>query len=254
MSLKIVRWRGCHRGDMLLQVVTHSNPDIKTNVKFRATLEYVQGTTVDFSDIDYDSLKNYERICLPYNTMKQLDPDELQNELEQLDSDQKTWCIKSHYYNSSQWDSCTVDLTVDCEYLPLVVNGNIETGETLNCDYNPLIAKINDPAVLKKYSLYNVAKDCMAEPTASPLSIQVFVNGWQTFRNSIETLGVQVVDSSEKIYQSWLDQNKKYFPSTTYRNMILEQNYDFNCPELTMTERYCMLVLSGKKFQVLKEL
>jgi hypothetical protein len=61
-----------------------------------------------------------------------------------------------------------------------------------------------------------------------------------------------VSDNCKEYYTNWIDQNKKFLPTNTYLTMVSKQDYDYTNPDLTIEERYCLLVLSGSSFKILQ--
>ena len=159
--------------------------------------------------------------------------------------------IKSHYYDTDQFDNITVDLVADPLSLPFVILANISKASTLQQNFNRLVGSITDPMLKKKYSLYSVAVDNVMNfcPSgAQHLFVSDLLSGIDTLKTATDRVNLQLDFQFSHVYQYWFKNNRPYLPSKQYQKMVQRHNYDFMNTRLSLSERYSLMALSGNKF------
>lgn len=249
MPVNILRWKGGSGGDILLKLISLSCPDICTNVKFQDGLTDQSAAVLDFLHLDTSKQTN---LITKLEYLDNVDPVLLTQEVQEMVTGSKTWWLKSHYYAHDVCDQHTIDLIVDLPSLPFAVSANINKTKTLAVDFNPLIKKITDPHIRRQYSIFSVAKDFVAFGTKNQtITVNQLLNGWDNIKRTIEQFDVYFDERLKLIYETWLTNNQQYLPSPTYKYCVQTQNYDVEHPALSLVEKYCLLTLSGNKFQLL---
>jgi len=253
MSLNILRWKGGFAGDIVLQLVTNSST-VHTNVKFKSSISDQGRIQLDFSHLNLNNLQQIDRIALtqPYNS--DINPKLLKQEFDHLIASDQAWWIKSHYYQQDFYNEQIIDIVIDHWLLPFAVAANINKTETLTTEFNPLVSKITNPFVQYQYSIYNLAKDFVcAYSTNRVLQLKQILSGWNELQQTMRQFNIDLDDQSRNLYETWLEINKKYFPTASYQQCLQTRNYDIDQRGLTLIEKYCLLALSNCKFQLLEK-
>jgi hypothetical protein len=246
--LTLLRWKGGYAGDMLLNLILKSNPQIKTNV----TLSEVMSTGK--IKVSRNQIENFIQVSNMAFYKMPVDESRLVDEINELVESNDIWYIKSHYYESNKFNNLTVDITTNPTWLPFTTVANVEKSDKiLNTDYNLPIQGVDDPELKKKYALYNVAKDSLMQTSFGDrtISISDILAGWEQLIKAAELAEIYVDISTKEFYNNWYKLNTQYFPSDRYKKYILDNNYDYFDTQLSLGERYCLLALSGEKFKVL---
>jgi hypothetical protein len=107
---------------------------------------------------------------------------------------------------------------------------------------------------LYKFYCFNLAKDRInfSNNFESIIALENIYSGWTIFVDTLESLNFCVSTNQKNYYEQWLNHNEQYKPSALYQKLIQEDNFDYDCTDLCIEERYCMLALSRKKFKILK--
>jgi hypothetical protein len=249
MTLNILRWQGGSGGDMLLKLIS-SSAVVQTNAKFQSGLSAHGKILLD--QLHQPSQINY--IAMDFNCRASIDPKLLKQELDQIISSDQIWWVKSHYYEQNFYTDCIVDIVVDHELLPFAVTANINKTTTMQSDFNPLVAKITDPYVRYQYSIYSLAKDFVYPyNTKRIIQLKQLLSGWDQLKNALDSLNISLDEKLKSFYQDWLTLNTMYMPTPAYQHLVKTQDYNMDHPDLTLVEKYCLLVLAGRKFQMLDQ-
>ena len=97
MSLTILRWNGGYAGDMILKLITESNPAAKSNINFKG-INQAGKIEIDTSDFKIKTLTELDLIGFNLEKSRKLSQKKLKKELNRLIVDTNVWYIKSHYY------------------------------------------------------------------------------------------------------------------------------------------------------------
>lgn len=247
MTLNILRWQGGSGGDMLLSLISNSAA-IQTNAKFQPGLSAHGKILLDQSH--QPTQINY--IAMDFKCRALIDPILLKQELDQIIASDQTWWVKSHYYEQNFYTDCIVDIVIDYDLLPFAVTANINKTTTMQSDFNPLVSKINNPHIRYQYSIYSLAKDFVYPyNTKRTIQLKQLVSGWDCLRHTLELLDIPLNKELQSFYQDWLTLNTMYMPTSAYQHLVNTQDYNMDHPDLTLVEKYCLLVLAGRKFQLL---
>jgi hypothetical protein len=253
MSLSILRWKGGYGGDTLLRLILMSHPGTHTNVVFNNKINNDGSQQLDFSHVVAGNITDLDRMSLNQLVYPVQDYIALSSLLHELEYSKQSWCVKSHCYNFNEFNDITIDIVADVESLPFAVSANLTKGEIDKLPYNQLVSKIKNPEILNKYNTYNLAQDALNSQSGNQyLTISNIISNWQNLCQSLEIFGITLHPTVEIIYQNWATINQQYFPSLLYQQLVRNQEYNFNDARLSMTERYCLLAVSGKQFQLLK--
>ena len=250
MSLNILRWEGGFGGDLLMKLISGSSA-VRTNTKFQDGLSDQGKILLDFSHLNLDRLKQIDCIAAQ-EFFSKINAALLKQELDELVAGDQPWWVKSHYYAQDFYTDHIIDIVADQEYLPFAVSANISKTNTIHSDFNLLVSKITNPHVRYQYSIYSVAKD-FVRPCTTTRTIQIkqLFSGWEQLKQTLKIFDVTLDDELENTYDNWLNANIKYLPSSTYQYLAQTQDYNIDHPKITLIERYCLLVLSGRKFRLL---
>jgi len=251
MTLNILRWRGGSGGDMLLKLISES-AEMHTNVKIQSGVSDQGGVLLDFSHLHADRLTQVDCIALDYKYQPSIDPVLLKQELDDIVATEQLWWLKSHYYEQNFYTKHIVDIVVEDSLLPFAVAGNINKTTTLSINFNPLVSKITDTNVRYQYAIYNVAKDFVCpHNTSRTISLTQLLAGWDRLCQTLKLFGITLNIELKNFYENWIRLNKQYLPTSVYQHLVQSQYYDVDHPNLTLVERYCLLALTGQKFQLL---
>lgn len=250
MSLNILRWKGGFGGDLLMKLISESSA-VHTNTQFQTGLSSQGGILLDFSYLNTDRLRQIDCIAAQ-EFIEKINTILLKQELDALVVDDQTWWLKSHYYKQDFYTDRIVDIVVDHGLLPFAVAANINKTTTLEIEFNTLVSKISDPDVRYQYSIYSVAKDLVCPYTAHrTIQLKQLLSGWDQLCQTLKLFDLTLNNKLKYLYDNWLELNYKYMPTSIYQHLVQSQHYDVGHPKLTLVERYCLLVLSGQKFQLL---
>jgi hypothetical protein len=252
MSLTILRWKGGYAGDMILKLITESNPAAKSNVHFKE-INQAGKIEIDTSDLKIKTLTELDLIGFNLETSRKLSQKKLKKKLNQLIADTNVWYIKSHYYTMSEFNEFTIDIVADEISLPFIISANLK-----KCDdsdfYNKKILKIiKDEKVKEKYSMYNIAKDSQIIVPISNNCIPVssIISGFDSIKQCLAKHKIFISDDVKNFYQHWYESNTNYLPSQKYIRYVNTKKYQFDDLTLTFYERYSLLVLANEKFKIL---
>jgi len=252
MSLNILRWKGGFGGDLVMKLILDSST-AHTNVKFQSSPAFSDqgGVLLDFSHDDFANAKQINFISFHADHQTGFDPILLKHELDTLVDSDQIWWLKSHYYDQDFYTDCIIDIVVDHALLPFVVTANIKKTTAAKSTVTSLVSKIADPHVQHQYMIYHVAK-YLTVPCKTDRTIQLkqILSGWPLLKQTLQSFGVTLNDQLMPLYQQWLAHNTKYIPTTVYQYLAQNKDYDVDHPKLTLVERYCLLVLSGRKFHL----
>lgn len=253
MSVKILRWPAGAGGDTILKLAVQSNSNLNTNIVF-ADSKNVNRTKVDYYASNQFKYKHISKMGM-YD-WQDVDIQILKQELEQFDAEHSgNWILKSHIYDV-EFNQDVIDIVTPIEYLPFVVLASVvkNTRESGLIQYNhPLIDKIKDKDTLDKFDMYNIAKNELVPRHLSDnqISLKDTLDGWQSFCTATKQAGIHIDNKFETAYNVWLEANKKFMPSKKYKSLLIDNNFDYECNQLSLVEKYCLLALSGNKFKLL---
>jgi len=250
MSVRILRWQGGSGGDMILYLKSLSTPGSVINVDFDCIADTGK-TNINFSKFNNRTPTDLEKIALnPKRWTSQIDLEKLSNEIDMYQKESTDLWVKSHYYDTNQFDNITVDLVVNPESLPFVVLSNIIKTDTVTENFNAVSALIRDPVVKTNYALYSVAANLVNCQTfgKQQLLVSDLLCDLETFKTATNNINLELDFNFYSIYQQWLTSNQPYIPSKHYQTKIATQNYDFTDSTLSLAERYSLMALTGSKF------
>jgi hypothetical protein len=251
MTVNILRWPGGCGGDMLLHLVLQSVPESNTNTQYVGTIHANGANKIDFSKMNKNNLSMIDRIALRPAYIQTVDAVLLEQELNMLTG---TWWLKSHYYGKKNYGHLLIDIMPTAEVLPFVVAANINKTETLQTDFNQLVAKIHNPELRKHYTIYSLAKHYISlSGSANQILCSSLIEGWATIKSTMQRFNININDHLYPFYKDWLTANTQYFPGEDYKNLISSKNYDITYPNLNLIEKYCILAISGSKFKQLSK-
>jgi hypothetical protein len=256
MSLTILRWQGGMCGDTVLKLILLSNPhfhcqnqyaDSTDTISSRPNISYAR--SFEYDQIGKMSMQNYLDVNLT------LLKEQLALLAQSSAVNGEYWILKSHVYNE-QFDYRTIDITGHVNTIPFVVNSNLVKKSRVvdkMYEYHPLMPKIKDPDVLNKFHMFNMAKNLLNFKNVSDeqLHLEDILGGWSRLTDSLRRLGFALDQKYKLLYQSWLEANQAFMPSQYYKQLVTDQNFDYNSQNLSIYERYCLLALSGNNFKVL---
>jgi hypothetical protein len=248
MAAKILRWSGGAGGDMILYLKSLGSPESVVNIKYTA-IESNGKTGTDFSKVNWATAKNIDKIANA-DYLDHVNIQELSSELDEYCSLPNHQWFKSHYYTTDLFDNFTIDIVADDIALPFVVASNIDKTTTVDINFNVLASKIIDPIVKVNYSMYCVAVDHIRKQTVGTqhINVSALLENEATFDSVLKKYQFDIDSKFYYVYNTWLDSNKKNVPSGAYQNKVINKDYDFNNPELTLAERYSLMALAGNKF------
>jgi len=250
MIKNILRWKGGFCGDTVLKLILESYPNSKSNIIVENTLPTEQGSSiVKTSPIFFNENPNI------YHAVKNLNYDKglLIKELENIEEYPDVYFIKTHAYIDTTFNNKIIDFIATEDILPFIVNANIFKTETIDSNYNKLIHKIKDKNIKLKYTYYNVAYDSMKKINfdTNKLLVKNIINGWNGLTANLKNYDINLDIKVKNYYETWLKSNTKFFPSQKYKEMIKNSDYSWNDKSLSMSERYCLLLLANEKFEIL---
>lgn len=246
MTVRILRWKGGYAGDMVMCLMHLSGYKI-VNVNFLNKISQFGRVIVDSSNV-CGALSEIDRISLAKHFRDSLDDDRLAKEIRSLDGG---W-IKSHYYNNS-FDDITTDIGVDPVSLPFVMSANVYKTDTLQTQiFCPIADRVKDADVRIKLALYNVGIDSFntTSNAVSKISVSDLLQGWNTLCTKLDLVDIHIDPQARHFYQNWLTKNKKYFAGSHFLEAVKNPGYDPDHNDLSLAERYALLVLKGQKFQL----
>jgi len=246
---RILRWKGGYAGDMIMYLMQLSGYKI-ANVNFRDRISQSGRVVVDFGHV-HGPLSELDRISLDQSYRDSVDHKQLVKEIKSLSD---VW-VKSHYYNDS-FDNITTDITVDAASLPFVMSANVYKTDTLKTQtFHPLADRIKDSDVKIKLALYNVGIDSLSTTSTSVSKICVsdLLQGWQTLCDKLNLVDIHLAPVGQDFYNAWYENNQKYFAGAKYLGLINDKNYCHDHKDLSVSEKYALMVLGGQKFQILQD-
>lgn len=249
MTVRILRWKGGYAGDMVMCLMHLSGYKI-VNVNFLDKISQSGRVMVDLLDVCGD-LSDIDRISLDQHYRDSVHDDQLSKKISSLDSG---W-IKSHYYNNA-FDDITTDITVDPVSLPFVISANVYKTDTLQTQiFCPIADRVTDADIRIKLALYNVGMDSFktTSNTVSKITVSDLLQGWETLCTKLALVDIHIDPQARYFYQDWVKKNQKYFAGSHYQEAIKNPDYDTDHNNLSLAERYALLVLKGGKFQLFLE-
>lgn len=250
MTVSILRWKGGSGGDMLLYIKSLSHPDSVVNAVYRQ-VEDTGKTIIDYSNVNFSDPREIDKIALDSSWIEKISQNKLSQELAQYDQQPVAVWAKSHYYDTDLFNNYTLDLVVDPVSLPFVILSNVTKTDTLTRNFNNLVNLIKDDTVRLKYCMYMVGRDCVYNFTnlgAQKIPVSSLLVDLDTFVQAIGKTNLDLDFDFSYVYQHWLDHNVERLPSSRYCDKILSQDFDFMDTNLSLVERYSLLVLSKNKF------
>lgn len=244
----IIRFKGGCGGDTIIKLILDSYPGIESNVEFVALTDSARSEVANKGSAINIGLMTNEDVSNILN-------DSLIAELDQLILAEKHFVIKSHYYGDlKSHNKYILDIVADKHSLPFVVSANIAKTDTIaKANFNAVTKKINDADLLFKYTSFCIAKDSLSNDTPKKnnvVEVSAILSGWDSLQDSLKAFDIHLAPNTRSYYEAWLQKNVQYLPSEKYRNYINESNYNFYDTNLSETEQYCLLALSGNKFKI----
>lgn len=235
---------------MLLYIKSLSHPDSVVNVVYQQ-VNTTGKTIIDYSGIDFSDPREIDKIALNPLWIEQTNEDKLLQEIAQYDQQTTSVWLKSHYYNTDILNNFTLDLVVDPISLPFVISSNVTKTDILTINFNKLVGLIKDDTARLKYCMYMVGKDCLHTSVGTSMQqipVSSLIVDLETFVQAIGKTNLDLDFDFLHVYEQWLYHNRERLPSSKYCNKILSQDFDFMDTDLSLAERYSLLVLSGSKF------
>ena len=102
---------------------------------------------------------------------------------------------------------------------------------------------------------YNIIKDLIDKTRVfdldnAPITTSDLFYNKNHLRTYFKTKSL-TFDTTSNYLDQWVENNKRFLPSETFKNYIKNTNYDYMDNSLEMVERYTLLALSGKNFKFL---
>lgn len=241
-------------GDTVLKILLDSNPDLRSQNSYKNLLDNNR------TSINLDFVNSFAYSQISKMSMKDYcdtDIELLKTQLDTLSNNNPTipWLLKTHlYYNYSQE---VVDITVGDSLLPFMLKAGLHKNprgsNRMQENYHPMISKISNPDVLYKFDCYNIVVTAISnrQYINFQIPLECILDSWEKFTHSLSQTQLNVSQNCYNYYQNWITSNKQFYPSKQYVSLVDDKNYDFNCNELSIEERYCLLALAGKKFCLL---
>jgi hypothetical protein len=253
-NVTILRWLGGEGGDTLLKIIVGSNPELHSNIKWGGTNNV--GKTMPIESIDNEifiNLPSAVNIAIG-NQCKNVTVNELEHSIIKLKSLSKNFMLKSHWYTSSIFNNITIDLVTSTEMLPFTVGAMVQKNSKNIQNYSQLREKIKDSTMRKSYDLYNISWNRLhntVEYSDNQIPVEVLVGGWDVLKNKLKEFNLLLDDKYKIYYVDWLDKNQQYLPSDRYKELVNACNFNYADNQLSLTEKYCLLAMSKKKFTIL---
>lgn len=253
MPVSILRWKGGSGGDFVLYAKSLSNPGSVINVRY-LDVDATGRTAPDFSKIDFLCLRNIDKIALR-EWIHSVDVRQLLAEVNSYETQPADLWIKSHYYDDYTLKDRTIDIVADAKSLPFVVASNLAKTRTLQQNFNFLVGKIPDATTKLHYVTYCVAKDSFMQnhpSTDRQIFVSELLSNLNTWQRAVSLVGITIDQRVAAAYHHWLGLNQQYMLSSAYLSRIKQQDYDWQDTQLTIIEKYCLMMLGGYKFQNLR--
>lgn len=267
MSGIILRWPGGGGGDTIMNLLSHSN-DVYTNIEATKNIDALTGRSlieVKF-DKEYPSFHDMAIVPLTYN----LDSMVLKQDIVKLLSKKDPFLLKMHYWNKDfDNDICDIvdiiDIGFTLDFIPFIATAMINKTPILvhskvkhktHFDYplNKISEKLTDDQN-KKIVIWNIIKDLIDKTRVfdldnAPITTSDLFYNKNHLRTYFKTKSLTFDITSDYLDQ-WVENNKRFLPSQTFKTYIKNTNYDYMDDSLEMVERYTLLALSGKNFKFL---
>lgn len=251
MSITLLRWKSGSAGDTILKMLLESN-NIQSQNRY---LNFENLKT----NIDVDYVKNfkYDQVAkMSLMDFINVDKDRLFVQLDQLHLENKNqhWVLKTHCYFDYNYP--VIDIEIDKEYLPFVVKASLTKNSRaakLIPEYSVLASKISNSNLLYKFDCYNFAYDILKINNYSTKKIKIasILNGWNILLTEVNELGFNLDSSCKQYFETWLEANRQFMPSSEYKIKVKSCNYEIDDSIIDLAEKYCLLALSGQKFKIL---
>lgn len=261
----ILRWLGGTGGDTVLKVCLQTDPHLLSNVTISDDEQFTnEGATIVDSDDRVSSLKSKQSNALlsQYPALEFLrkptiDYDKVDLILEDLKqaNNLKKCLLKTHSYDLdfSTYNVC--DLGFSLTFLPFAVQCNFvknKLADSVNFNLGGKIASIltrSDQATKENYLIYTTAfryYDIYKKVKFKLFVDDIFYDS-NKFAEELYCLGI-TFDVKNNHFVEWKSINQKYLPSKDYIKSIVDADYTLDSKNLTVFEKYCLLVISNKKF------
>jgi hypothetical protein len=258
MGASILRWKAGSGGDMVLYLKSLCDPGSVVNSDYLGVDE--KGATRVNDDIyNFQQLEDLKKIALGQWFINDASATKLLGEIQTYlhDDSVQVW-LKSHYYQSDFLLEHTIDLIVDEISLPFVVHSFIDKVYPIlaSKDLNKLSSLIPTEIEKTKYTAYTYGRTCFYKNLSSLSKKQVVVSkllvDFDTLITVFDEFQLNLDRRCHEAYQHWLFQNKHRLPSDRYLAKISNGDLDYMDSNLTIFERYSLLILSGHKFIMLE--
>lgn len=249
MSVTIIRFGAGCCGETVLKLLWISYPEAKLNITFdELTSDGRTGSTPDYKLGD-----NIAKIGMLPEFIKTVDFNELNNELDQLETTGNDYFLKCHMTRSNDiLDRLAIDIKPSFATLPFIVsaisnkvpffrytpvNTALPTYSKLHS--NPKLTKFNNIQVIyNKISRYSTIQ------SQRQMYVDDMFKGWDHLVTVFKQFNLYLSNEGKAYYESWLDLNSQLLPSQTYLNYIKEHNYNYRDTSLSEIEQYCLLLIS----------
>jgi len=259
----ILRWMGGAGGDTLCHLLSLQNTDVYMNVSFHGKIEPNTGKTLVSGRYDPDHPLLIEMTRIPYQGNNGIDMELLGVDVCNLKKKHKRFILKSHLFdNEVDKHTEVIDLGFDLKFLPFIVQCNIEKTDTLadNFTYNnskfdstlkKISKKLNNKQK-KQLATWNVVKDAIKQINKfaldnTSLSIKDFFYNQKRIADYFKDRAYEI-NFDVQCFSDWKNINTKYLPSKKYQEYLQNKQYNYNDTQLTISERYILLALSGQNF------
>tara|TARA_R110000822_G_scaffold304188_1_gene429240 strand:+ start:49 stop:843 length:795 start_codon:yes stop_codon:yes gene_type:complete len=256
----ILRWVGGAGGDTLCHLLSLQNTNVYMNVSCHGKIEPNTGRTLVSGryDPDYPLLVQLTRVPCSGIDMELLGVDVCN-----LIKKHKRFILKSHLFdNEIEKYTEVIDLGFDLKFLPFIVQCNIDKTDTVvdNFTYNnskfdstlkKISKKLNNKQK-KQLATWNVVKDTIKQINKfaldnTSLSTEDFFYNQKRIEDFFKEKGYEI-DFDVQFFSDWKNNNTKYLPSKKYQEYLQNKQYNYNDTQLTISERYILLALSGQNF------
>jgi hypothetical protein len=248
MAVSILRWKGGSGGDMLLYIKSLSHPGSVVNVAY----QQLDATgKIDCASGNLSNLKEINKMALNPYWLEQINKGKLLQEITLYSQQAESVWLKSHYYDTDIFNSYTLDLVADASTLPFVILSNLIKTDTLARNFTNLDTLIKDDYIRYKYYMYLVGTNCLKDTSnlnTQKIPVSSLLVDLKTFTQAVSKTNLDLDPDFFHIYENWLSANKKHLPCLKYYDKVLSQDFDFMDTDLSLPERYSLLVLSGNKF------
>ena len=243
MAIRILRFIGGFGGDNIIRMALESDKSLQCNVEF-------EGLT-STGKIQDDKIRPENRLpdmAQIYDLDEEdiVDVPQLVEEIKELKKQGRHMILKSHLYISN-FDDITVDILPTKKTLPWAVHRNYY--KTLTPGTHSLPFNIPDPEVKKRFIIYQIAQNLtriMKSPgTRKVIYIDDMFSSFKNFKAVCNEYGISINSHCEKLHKQWCEKNKSFLPSQAYLDMVDSDKFNYNDPDLSLSEKYSLMAIKG---------